>query len=50
MKETEMRQIARWITDVLTHPGDASTTERVKSGVIEMCKQFPPPAELRVEG
>jgi glycine hydroxymethyltransferase len=46
MKETEMRQIAKWITDVLTHPGDTVTTDRVKNGVIEMCKQFPAPAEV----
>jgi glycine hydroxymethyltransferase len=45
MKESEMRQIAKWITDVLTHPGDAKVTERVKGGVIELCKQYPAPAE-----
>ncbi len=45
MKEAEMRQIARWITDVLTHPGDAAVTERVKGGVVELCKQYPAPAE-----
>jgi glycine hydroxymethyltransferase len=46
MKETEMRQIAKWITDVLTHPGDAATTDRVRNSVMEMCKQFPAPAEV----
>src|SRR5262245_56691747 len=45
MKETEMRQIAKWMTDVLTHPGDAAVTERVKNGVIELCKHYPAPAE-----
>ena len=45
MKEDEMRQIAKWITDVLTHPGDAAVTECVKGGVVELCKQFPAPAE-----
>ncbi|HUR55068.1 MAG TPA: serine hydroxymethyltransferase, partial [Gemmataceae bacterium] len=42
MKEAEMRQIAAWITDVLTKPDSA---ERVKAGVIELCKQFPAPTE-----
>lgn len=45
MKETEMRQIAKWITDVLTHPTDAAVTVRVKGGVTELCKQYPAPAE-----
>ena len=45
MKEAEMRQIAKWITDVLTHPADAAVTERVKGGVIELCKQYPAPSE-----
>jgi glycine hydroxymethyltransferase len=45
MKETEMRQIAQWITDVLTHPADPTVTARVKSSVIELCKQYPAPAE-----
>ena len=45
MKEAEMRQIATWITDVLTHTGDASVTARVKGSVVELCKQYPAPAE-----
>jgi len=45
MKETEMRKIAQWITEVLTHPGDATTTERVKGNVVELCKQYPAPTE-----
>jgi glycine hydroxymethyltransferase len=45
MKEPEMRQIARLITAVLAHPDDAAATERVKGAVIELCKQFPAPAE-----
>jgi glycine hydroxymethyltransferase len=45
MKEPEMRRIAAWITDVLTHPTDATTTERVRGLVREMCQQFPAPAE-----
>jgi glycine hydroxymethyltransferase len=45
MKEPEMRQIAKWITAVLMSPNDAAVTERVKGGVIELCKQYPAPAE-----
>jgi glycine hydroxymethyltransferase len=45
MGEAEMRQIAKWITEVLTHPGDAATAGRVKGGVVELCKQYPAPAE-----
>jgi glycine hydroxymethyltransferase len=45
MKEPEMRQIARWITDVLTHPTDSAVAARVKGGVVELCKQYPAPAE-----
>jgi glycine hydroxymethyltransferase len=45
MKETEMRQIARWITEVLSHPSDAAVTARVKGGVTELCEQYPAPAE-----
>ncbi len=40
-----MRQIAKWITDVLAHHGDAAVSERVKGGVLELCKQYPAPAE-----
>jgi glycine hydroxymethyltransferase len=45
MKESEMRRIAAWITDVLTHPTDAAVAERVRGGVREMCQQFPAPTE-----
>jgi glycine hydroxymethyltransferase len=45
MKETEMRQIAKWILEVLTHHTDTTALNRVKAGVLEMCKQFPAPTE-----
>lgn len=45
MKEGEMRQIAKWITDVLTHHEDKATLERVRGGVRDLCRQFPAPAE-----
>src|SRR5204862_6663360 len=45
MKEAEMRQIAKWITDVLAHPSDAAVATRVRGAVTELCKQYPAPAE-----
>src|SRR3954470_10331647 len=45
MKEAEMRQIAKWITDVLTHPSDTTVATRVRGAVTELCKQYPAPAE-----
>ncbi|MBM3981500.1 MAG: serine hydroxymethyltransferase [Planctomycetes bacterium] len=45
MKETEMRRIAAWITDVLTNPTDVGTARRVRGAVVELCEQFPAPAE-----
>jgi glycine hydroxymethyltransferase len=40
-KETEVRQLAHWIADVLDHMGDAATVERVRSEVVSLCKRFP---------
>jgi glycine hydroxymethyltransferase len=45
MKETELRQIAGWITEVLAAPEDVPVRERIRGNVMEMCKQFPAPAE-----
>ncbi|MCS7022634.1 MAG: serine hydroxymethyltransferase [Gemmataceae bacterium] len=45
MKEDEMRQIGQWIVEVLTHPGDTAVMERVRGAVLELCRQFPAPAE-----
>ena len=45
MKEAEMRQIAKWITEVVTSSGDAAVAARVKGSVLEMCEQFPAPSE-----
>ncbi|MBY0513048.1 MAG: serine hydroxymethyltransferase [Gemmataceae bacterium] len=46
MKEAEMRQVGRWIVDVLTHPEDRGVLERVRGGVRELCRQFPAPSDL----
>jgi glycine hydroxymethyltransferase len=44
MKETEMRTIAGWIGEVLTHAADAAVQQRVRGQVRELCQQFPAPA------
>jgi glycine hydroxymethyltransferase len=46
MKETEMKQIARWITDVIVRGGDQTLTDRVRGSVRELCQQFPAPGEF----
>jgi glycine hydroxymethyltransferase len=37
----EVRLIARWLIDVLTHPEDAALRSRVRAEVIELCRRFP---------
>jgi glycine hydroxymethyltransferase len=46
MKEPEMRQIARWMTDVLSRPTDDDLLNRVRGSVRELCEQFPVPGEV----
>ncbi|MCH8054496.1 MAG: serine hydroxymethyltransferase [Planctomycetes bacterium] len=43
MKEPEMKQIAAWISEILTSNGDADVIGRIRGGVLEMCQQFPLP-------
>ncbi len=45
MKEPEMRQIARWITDVLAKPTDDDLISRVRGSVRELCEEFSVPTE-----
>jgi glycine hydroxymethyltransferase len=45
MKETEMRLIGGWIGDVLAAPSDTSVQARVRTQVMELCRQYPAPAE-----
>lgn len=40
-KEAEMKQIARWIWDVLSNPEDETLFARIKNEVMELCRQFP---------
>lgn len=41
MKETEMRQIGKWISEVLSDVENVSIQEKVKEEVTQLCKQFP---------
>jgi glycine hydroxymethyltransferase len=41
MKEADMRQIARWIAEVLHHLDDESVQRHVKAEVEELTEQFP---------
>jgi glycine hydroxymethyltransferase len=45
MKEPEMRQIAKWMCDVLAQPDDADRLARVRGSVRELCEQFPAPTD-----
>ena len=44
MKESEMRQIARWITQVLANHTDKTICERIRGEVQSLGQQFPAPA------
>jgi glycine hydroxymethyltransferase len=48
MRETEMRQIAGWIGEVLAAPDDTSVQHRVRNAVLELGKHFPAPADSLV--
>ncbi len=50
MGASEMKQIAQWITTVLTAPTDAAVLARVKGSVAELCARFPAPAEWALRG
>jgi glycine hydroxymethyltransferase len=45
MRETEMRQIAGWIGDVLAAPDDEAIQHRVRSAVLDLGKHYPAPAD-----
>jgi len=40
-KETEARQVANWISDVLTNPIDNALLLQIKQKVVALCHQFP---------
>ncbi|MEW6034050.1 MAG: serine hydroxymethyltransferase [Chloroflexota bacterium] len=39
----EVRQVARLVTRVLSHPDDARVKEQVRQEVLELCRRFPVP-------
>ncbi len=43
MGETEMRQIAAWMDEVIGAPEDEAVVGRVRQEVRELCQGFPPP-------
>src|SRR5215510_2843201 len=47
MKEGEMRQIGRWISEVLQHRTDAAVLGRIRRQVLELAEAFPLYAERR---
>jgi glycine hydroxymethyltransferase len=49
MKEAEMRQVGRWVAEVLLHRADASVTSKVRGQVLELCEAFPLYAERRAK-
>jgi glycine hydroxymethyltransferase len=44
MREPEMRTIAGWIAEVLSHPTDTVIQQRIRGRVKELGQQFPAPA------
>ncbi|MCS6977995.1 MAG: serine hydroxymethyltransferase [Gemmatales bacterium] len=50
MKETEMRQIAVWMDQVLSAPDDDRLLERIRNEVRDLCRQFPAPCALDSQG
>ncbi len=49
MKETEMRQIGKWISEVLHNRTDAALLAKVRKQVLGMCEAFPLYAERRAK-
>src|SRR2546423_7667462 len=47
MREAEMRQIGKWIAEVLLHREDAKVLSRIRHQVFELAEQFPLYAERR---
>ena len=41
MKESEMKVIAKGISDVIKAPEDKAVIEKVKKSILELTKQFP---------
>jgi len=49
MKEGEMRQIGRWISEVLSRRTDPAVLSKVRKQVLELCEAFPLYAKRRAQ-
>jgi glycine hydroxymethyltransferase len=49
MQEAEMRQIGRWIAEVLLHRTDAAVLGKIRKQVLDLCEAFPLYAEPRAK-
>ena len=47
MRETEMRQVGRWIADALLNRSDLAMLAKIRQQVFELCEAFPLYAERR---
>jgi len=46
MREPEMKQVAKWIVEILNRPTDDDLISRIRGCVHELCQQFPVPSDL----
>ncbi|MGA9735092.1 MAG: serine hydroxymethyltransferase [Candidatus Sulfotelmatobacter sp.] len=49
MREVEMRQVGRWISDALLHRNDGPVLSRIRKEVLALCEAFPLYAERRAK-
>jgi glycine hydroxymethyltransferase len=49
MKEPEMKQVGRWISEALLQRTDADVLARIRKDVLELCEAFPLYAERRAK-
>jgi glycine hydroxymethyltransferase len=49
MGQSEMRQIAAWIIQVLKNPTDEKLQASIRAQIFDLCRQFPVPASRLVE-
>jgi glycine hydroxymethyltransferase len=47
MKESEMRQVGRWIAEALLHRTDAAVLTKIRKEVLNLCEAFPLYAQRR---
>ncbi len=49
MREVEMRQVGRWISDALLHRNEGPVLARIRKEVLSLCEAFPLYAERRAK-